>query len=382
MTTMNDNPLWRLNAAGVSIWLDYIDRTMLRNGDLERRIRDEALVGMTSNPTIFEKALAEGTAYDDQIRSSPGDRTAVELFELIATTDVRDACDHFKGVHERTKSVDGFVSIEVSPSAANDARATISEATRLWATVNRPNCFVKVPGTVEGAKAIRQLIAAGININITLLFSIAAYKAVIDAYMGGLEDRIAAGKDIATIHSVASFFVSRVDSEVDKRLDAAIKANPDKQQALSALKGKAAIANAKLAYKLFQTEIASARWKALATRGATVQRPLWASTSTKNPAYRDVMYVEDLIGPDIVNTMPPQTIDAFCDHGVVKRTVDVEVDESQRTIDALEANGISMREVTDKLLVDGIASFGKSFESLITGLAAKTKALGKELVAR
>jgi transaldolase len=382
MTTMNDNPLWRLNAAGVSIWLDYIDRTMLRNGDLERRIRDEALVGMTSNPTIFEKALAEGTAYDDQIRSSTGDRTAVELFELIATSDVRDACDHFKGVHERTRGTDGFVSIEVSPAAANDTVATVSEATRLWSTVHRPNCFVKVPGTVEGAKAVRQLIAAGININITLLFSIAAYKAVIDAYMGGLEDRIAAGKDIASIHSVASFFVSRVDTEVDKRLDAAIKANPDKQQELSALKGKAAIANAKLAYKLFHTETASARWKSLAERGATVQRPLWASTSTKNPAYRDVMYVEELIGPDIVNTMPPQTIDAFCDHGVVKRTVDAGLDDAQRTIDALEANGISMRAVTDKLLVDGIASFGKSFESLIAGLAAKTKALGKELVAR
>jgi transaldolase len=377
---MADNPLWRLNAAGVSIWLDYIDRTMLRNGDLERRIRDDALVGMTSNPTIFEKALAEGTEYDDQIRSATGDRTALDLFELIATTDVRDACDHFKPVHDRTNEVDGFVSIEVSPGAADDARATISEATRLWATVNRPNCFVKVPGTAEGAKAVRQLIAAGVNINITLLFSIAAYKAVIDAYMGGLEDRVAAGKDISKLHSVASFFVSRVDTEVDKRLDAAIKASPDKQQALSALKGKAAIANAKLAYKLFQTETASARWKTLAARGATVQRPLWASTSTKNPAYRDVMYVEELIGPDSVNTMPPQTIDAFRDHGVVKRTVDAGVDDAQRTIDTLEANGISMHQVTDKLLVDGIASFGKSFESLLAGLESKTKALGKELV--
>ena len=379
---MSDNPLWRLNAAGQSIWLDFIDRTMLRNGDLERRIRDDALTGMTSNPTIFEKALAEGTEYDDQIRGATGERTAMELFELIATTDVRDACDHFKGVHQRTDGKDGFVSIEVSPGAANDAVATISEATRLWATVDRPNCFVKVPGTAEGAKAVRQLIAAGININITLLFSLDAYKAVIDAYMAGLEDRIAAGKDIAKLHSVASFFVSRVDTEVDKRLDAAAKAAPDKATALNDLKGKAAIANAKLAYKLFQAEIASDRWKKLAARGATVQRPLWASTSTKNPSYRDVMYVESLIGPDTVNTMPPATIDAFCDHGVVSRTVDAGVDDAQRTIDALEQNGISMREVTDKLLVDGIASFGKSFESLIAGLQAKTKALGKELVAR
>jgi transaldolase len=378
---MKDNPLWRLNAAGQSIWLDYIDRTMLRNGDLQRRIRDDALTGMTSNPTIFEKALAEGTAYDDQIRGAPGERTAMELFELIATTDVRDACDQFKGVHEQTKGADGFVSIEVSPASANDAVATISEATRLWATVDRPNAFVKVPGTAEGAKAVRQLIANGININITLLFSLAAYKAVIDAYMSGLEDRLAAGKDISKLHSVASFFVSRVDTEVDKRIDAGIKASPGKQAQLTALKGKAAIANAKLAYKLFQTEIDSARWKSLAARGATVQRPLWASTSTKNPAYRDVMYVEELIGPDTVNTMPPATIDAFREHGVVKRTVDDAVEDAQGVIDALEQNGISMQSVTDKLLVDGIASFGKSFESLTAGLLAKTKALGKELVA-
>ena len=379
---MTDNPLWRLNDAGQSIWLDFIDRKMLRNGDLQRRIKNDALTGMTSNPTIFEKALAEGSDYDDQIRSAPEGRTALELFELIATTDVRDACDAFKGVHERTKGIDGFVSIEVSPGAANNATATISEATRLWATVDRPNLFVKVPGTTEGAKAVRQLIANGININITLLFSLEAYKAVIDAYMGGLEDRVAAGKDITHLHSVASFFVSRVDTEVDNRLNAAIAKSPDKQAQLAALKGKAAIANAKLAYKLFQTEIASPRWKALAARGATVQRPLWASTSTKNPAYRDVMYVEELIGPDTVNTMPPQTIDAFCDHGVVKRTVDVAVEDAQSVIDALEQNGISLDDVTDKLLVDGIASFGKSFETLLAGLQAKTKALGKELVAR
>jgi transaldolase len=270
------------------------------------------------------------------------------------------------------------VSIEVSPGAANDARATISEASRLWATVDRRNVMIKVPGTAEGAKAVRQLIANGINVNITLLFSIDAYKSVIDAYMAGLEDRIAAGKQIDTIHSVASFFVSRVDSEVDKRLDAAAKTSSD-AGALKALQGKAAIANAKLAYKLFQTEIASARWKALASQGATVQRPLWASTSTKNPAYRDVMYVEELIGPDTVNTMPPQTIEAFRDHGIVKRTVDANVEESERAIQAPEKNGISMKSVTDKLLVDGLASFQKSFDTLIAGLQQKTKALGKEL---
>jgi transaldolase len=378
---MPNNSLQTLHDAGVSIWLDFIDRAMLRNGDLQRRIRDDALVGMTSNPTIFEKALAEGTDYDDQIRSAPRDQTAMELFELIATTDVRDAADGFKGVHEQTKGYDGFVSIEVSPAAANDAHATLSEVQRLWSTVGRPNVMVKIPGTVEGAKAVREAIAAGVNVNITLLFSLEAYKRVIDAYMAGLEDRIAQGKDISTIHSVASFFVSRVDTEVDKRLDALIKSSPDKANTLEPLKGKAAIANAKMAYQLFEAERASDRWKVLEARGATVQRPLWASTSTKNPAYRDVMYVEDLIGPDTVNTMPPQTIEAFRDHGVVKRTVDAGLEDAEQLVQTLERNGVAMRDVTDKLLVDGLASFQKSFETLIAGLQKKTKALGKQLVA-
>jgi transaldolase len=239
---------------------------------------------------------------------------------------------------------------------------------------------VKVPGTFEGAKAVRQLTANGININITLLFAIDAYARVIEAYMAGLEDRLAAGKDISSLHSVASFFVSRVDTETDKRLDALVKSRPNDAPALKALMGKAAIANAKLAYKLFQTQIATPRWKSLAAKGATVQRPLWASTSTKNPAYRDVMYVEQLIGPDTVNTMPPQTIDAFRDHGVVARTVDQGVDEAQATIDALAKFGISIDDVTAKLLADGITSFQKSYDTLIAGLQTKTKALGRELV--
>ena len=378
---MNNNNLKALHDAGVSLWLDFIDRTMLRNGDLARRIRDESLTGMTSNPTIFEKALAEGNEYDDQIRTEAGEFTAMELFERVATTDVRDACDTFRPTFDAVHGADGFVSIEVSPAAANDAQATISEGTRLWAAVDRPNVMVKVPGTVEGAKAVRQLTANGVNVNITLLFAIEKYKSVIDAYMAGLEDRLAAGKSIDTIHSVASFFVSRVDTEVDKRIDAMVKADPNKKGALAPLAGKAAIANAKLAYKLFQESIASPRWKALAAKGATVQRPLWASTSTKNPAYRDVMYVEQLIGPETVNTMPPQTIDAFRDHGVVARTVDKGFDEAKQTIDALAVQGITMRDVTDKLLTDGLASFQKSFDTLIAGLETKTKSLGRELVA-
>ncbi|HET9425585.1 MAG TPA: transaldolase, partial [Gemmatimonadaceae bacterium] len=355
---------------GQSIWLDYIDRAMLRNGDLKKRIESDALTGMTSNPTIFEKALAEGTAYDDQIGSATGSFTAMELFELVETTDVRDACDIFRGVHDATRGADGFVSIEVSPASANDARATMTEAQRLWATVARPNVMIKIPGTAEGAKAVEEAIAAGINVNITLLFSLEAYARVIEAYIRGLEARVAAGKGIADIHSVASFFISRVDTEVDKRLGSN-----------DALKGKAAIANAKLAYALFQKEFGSTRWKALAAKGGNVQRPLWASTSTKNPAYRDVIYVEELIGPDTVNTMPPATIDAFRDHGKVARTIDRNLGQAQKDLNAIEAAGVSMREVTDKLLTDGLASFQKSFETLVAGLEKKTKSLGRELVA-
>jgi transaldolase len=363
------NPLHELNAAGQSIWLDFIDRAILRDGSLKKRIENDALTGMTSNPTIFEKALAEGTAYDDQIGSATGSFTAMELFELVETTDVRDACDLFRPVFDRTKGKDGFVSIEVSPGAANDSRATIAEVQRLWKTVDRPNVMIKIPGTVEGAKAVEEATAAGINVNITLLFSIEAYARVIEAYLKGLEARVKAGKSIGDIHSVASFFVSRVDTEVDKRLGSN-----------DALKGKAAIANAKLAYALFQKEFSSARWKALAAKGGNVQRPLWASTSTKNPAYRDVLYVEELIGPDTVNTMPPATIDAFRDHGKVARTIDRNLGQAQKDLNAIEAVGISMKEVTDKLLADGLASFQKSFETLTAGLEKKTKQLGRELV--
>ena len=378
---MSENRLQRLHAAGQSIWLDFIDRTMLGNGELQRRIHDDALTGMTSNPTIFEKALAEGDAYDEQIRQNAGSSAGMELFELIATTDVRNACDIFAPVHQASGGQDGFVSIEVSPGAANDSSATVEEAQRLWATVDRPNVMIKVPGTVEGAKAVETLTAAGINVNITLLFAIEAYRRVIEAYMAGLESRLASGKDIGRIHSVASFFVSRVDTEVDKRLDALVKASPDKAKQADALRGKAAIANAKLAYKLFQDSIGAERWRKISNKGGTLQRPLWASTSTKNKAYRDVMYVEQLIGPHTVNTMPPATIDAFRDHGEVRRTVDAELDDARKTLKDLDGLGIHIDDVTAKLLADGLASFGKSFDTLLGGLKSKTAALGKTLAA-
>ena len=371
---MTQTRLQRLHEAGQSIWLDFIERGMLHNGGLQRRIADDVLTGMTSNPTIFEKALAEGAVYDAQINDAPGDLSAPQLFELLATTDVRDACDAFAGIYRDTKGGDGYVSIEVSPGAANDAQATIIEARRLRATVNRPNVMIKVPGTVEGAKAVRQLISEGINVNITLLFAIAAHARVIEAYMAGLEDRVAAGKPIDGIASVASFFVSRVDTEVDKRLAA-------KGGDVTKLQGKAAVANAKLAYALFAERFATDRWRTLQAKGGRLQRPLWASTSTKNPAYRDVLYVEELIGPDTVNTMPPATIDAFRDHGEVRRTVDADLDRARDEIAAVERAGVSIDAVTDTLLTEGLASFQKSFDSLIAGLAKKSRQLGRQLVA-
>ena len=357
------NRLQLLHDAGQSIWLDFIDRTILTNGELERRIRDDAVTGETTNPTIFEKALAEGPAYDDQLAalSADGLTEPQAIFEVIEADDVRTACDIFRPVYDRTNGVDGYVSIECSPGVANDANATIAEARRLWNSVARPNVMVKVPGTPDGVVAVRRLLADGINVNITLLFSIDAYSTVIDAYLAGVQDRLRTGAPVDRIASVASFFVSRVDTEIDKRLTAAD------------LKGKAAIANAKLAYALFQQKFSGALWDDLARQGARVQRPLWASTSTKNPAYRDVMYVEQLIGPNTVNTMPVATIDAFRDHGETARTIDADVAGARRLIQQVEAAGVSMREVTDKLLVDGLASFQKSWDTMLAGLANKTR---------
>jgi transaldolase len=375
--SMAKNRLQELHDVGQSIWLDSIDRRILHDGELDRRVREDALTGMTSNPTIFEKALSSSNAYDDQITEAEDQGlTSWQLFELLETTDVRDACDRFAGVYSSSRGADGYVSIEISPGVSHDADAAVEEARRLWKTVDRPNVMVKVPGTIEGAVAVRRLIAEGVNVNITLLFALQAHERVIDAYMAGLEDRIKAGQPIDGLASVASFFVSRVDTEVDKRLDALIaKAGPGEKERLKLLKGRAAIANAKLAYRLFRQKFAGPRWEALAAQGARVQRPLWASTSTKNPEYRDVMYVEELIGSNTVDTMPPATIEAFRDHGVIDRTVDKKVAAAEGLLKEIEAVGISIKEVTEKLLVDGIASFQKSFDELIAGLEAKVGSL-------
>jgi transaldolase len=375
--------LHALHDVGTSAWLDYIDRPMLLDGGLARRIREDALTGMTSNPTIFEKALAEGTAYDAQISAAPDGRTPWELFELVAVEDVRTACDIFAGVHRDTKGVDGYVSLEVSPGSAHDADATVEEAHRLWAAVDRPNVMIKVPGTDAGTQALRRLIADGVNVNVTLLFSIDAHRRTIESYIAGLEDRARRGEPLDHLASVASFFVSRVDTEIDGRLQKMAAAASGEQRAkLEALQGRAAIANAKLAYRLFREEFGGARFAALAAKGARVQRPLWASTGTKNPKYSDVLYVEELAGPDTVNTLPPATLAAFQDHGRARRAVDQGVDEAMRTLAALEAVGISLQEVTDKLLRDGLASFQKSFDSLLAGLERKTASLGRTVAAR
>jgi len=369
---MPATPLHALNAAGQSIWLDYIDRTLVVSGELARRIGDDALTGMTSNPTIFEKALAQGTAYDGQLGTLAADRTPWAIFETVECDDVRGACDVFRPTYDATDGRDGYVSIEVSPGAAHDTVGTVQEARRLWRAVDRPNVMIKVPGTPAGCGALRQLIADGINVNVTLLFARSAYSSVIDAYLAGLEDRAASGAALARVASVASFFVSRVDTEVDKRLTAI-----DTPAALL-LRGTGAVANAKLAYALFRERFSGSRWDGLVSKGARVQRPLWASTGTKNPDFTDVKYVEALIGPDTVNTLPPATLEAFRDHGQVARTVDVDVDGARRAVEQIEALGVSLDEVTDKLLVDGLASFQQSFDSLLAGIEKKTASLMRQ----
>ncbi|MHB1096330.1 MAG: transaldolase [Gemmatimonadaceae bacterium] len=373
--------LQALHDAGQSLWLDYIDRPMLHNGELARRIRDDVLTGMTSNPAIFEKALAQGTAYDAQVTALTGERSAWQLFEELASTDVRTACELFRGVYDATGGLDGYVSLEVSPNVANDADGTMREARHLWALVDRPNVMIKVPGTSAGCTALSQLVADGINVNVTLLFAVDAYAQVVESYLAGLEARAAAGAPLGAVASVASFFVSRVDTEIDKRLDAQVASGMLSADAASKLKGKTAVANAKLAYRLFTERFSGARWAALAARGARVQRPLWASTSTKNPSYRDVIYVEELVGPQTVNTLPPATLEAFRDHGEVRRTIDAGLADAERALTSVEECGISVRDVTDQLLGEGLASFQKAFDTLLGGLEAKASALGRPVAA-
>lgn len=367
-----------LTAQGQSIWQDDITRGMLKSGQLKKTIEEVGIRGLTSNPTIFEKAIAGGHDYDDQIvELLTNGKTPLEIFEAIEVEDIRNATDLFRPLYDETNGSDGFCSIEVSPDAARDADSTREQVRRLWATVDRPNLMVKIPGTVEGAAVIEEMLTEGKNINITLLFSVEAYERVAYAYVIALEKRLAAGQPIDRIASVASFFVSRVDTLVDRLLDEKIAATNDESQKakLSSLKGKIAIANAKLAYARFQEIFGSDRFAKLRAAGAKPQRPLWASTGTKNPAYPDTLYVDNLVGPDTVNTMPSKTLEAFLDHGKTERTVDKDLDLAKQQLGELDDAGIDIFAVTDQLETEGIDSFIKSFESLLAGVESKKDAL-------
>jgi transaldolase len=369
--TKGENPLKGLLAYGQSPWLDYIRRNILLNGDLKKMIDNDGLRGMTSNPAIFEKAITAGDDYNDIIKAPDAkSSTAMALYEKIAIRDVEDAADLFRAAYQETKGRDGYVSLEVSPNLAFDTQATLDEARRLWRAVNRPNVMIKIPGTPQGIPAIRQALEEGININITLLFAQSAYEQVAEAYLAALEARAAKGQDVSQIASVASFFVSRIDSLVDSTIDAKQKMETDsaKKARLESLRGKVAIANARRTYAKYQEITGTPRWKALAAKGAQTQRLLWASTSTKNPKYRDVLYVEELIGADTVDTIPPATFDAFRDHGKLRNSLTENVAGANQTMADMEAAGISMKEVTDKLLADAVKLFQDPFKQLLDAI--------------
>ncbi len=371
------NPLQRLIDLGQSFWLDNVRRGFTRSGELRRMIDDDGLRGETSNPTIFEKAIAESGDYDEQIVALVAQGAGpAAIYDALTTDDIREACDAFRDLYDASSGGDGYVSIELPPQLAKDTDASVAEAHRLWKLVARPNVMIKVPATSEGMPVIRQLIGDGINVNITLMFGAGYYERVIDAFMSGLEDRLRKGQPISSLASVASCFVSRVDTEADKRIQAVMSsADATTKARLQAHLGTTAIANSKRLYSVYQRSIAGQRWQALAAAGARRQRPLWASTSTKNPAYKDTYYVEALIGPDTVDTMPPATIDAFRDHGIVKPTLDRGIDKAEETLAELEELGISLVSITDKLLADGLVSFQTSYDQLLDVLGRKAHAL-------
>jgi transaldolase len=349
---------------GQSPWIDNLTRDRVRSGKLANMV-DEGIRGVTSNPTIFQKAMTNSKMYDADFARLIEGGTVEQAFWEMAISDVTGALEILHPLYEQSGASDGFVSLEVSPRLAYDTEGTIKDARSFHEKINMPNLLVKIPATEAGVPAIRQMISEGHNINVTLIFSLERYDAVIEAYISGLEELGRSGGDVSRVHSVASFFVSRVDTEVDRRLEAS---GTDK---LASVRGKAAVAQAKLAYKLFQDRFAGPRWEALAAKGAHVQRPLWASTSTKNPAYPDLLYVDSLIGPDTVNTMPDATVDAFKDHGVVARTVDKGVDQAQADLDALHEAGIDMSDVSHRLEEEGVASFSKSYDELLQALEDK-----------
>ncbi len=361
---MPDSPLHRLSALGQSVWIDYLSRDLLHSGGLARKMEDDAITGVTSNPTIFQKAISQGSAYDDQLRDLlEHEDDPKEIFLALAGRDIGEACDLMRGVWDEGRGLRGYVSLEVDPTLAYDTEGTLTEARRLSALVDRPNLYVKIPATKPGLPAIEDMIAEGRSINVTLIFSLERHRGVMEAYLRGVERLVDSGGDPGSVSSVASFFVSRVDTEADSRLDA-IGGHDD-------LKGRLAIANAKLAYQGWRETFSGDRWVALEAKGASKQWCLWASTSTKNPAYRDVMYVEDLIGPETVNTMPEETIEAFQDHGEVALTIEEGLDDARVLFDSLAAAGVDVDDVTRVLEEEGVQKFSDSFAELLTGIRAK-----------
>ena len=377
------NPLLQLKALGQSVWYDNIDRSQLVSGQFKRLLDEDGICGVTANPTIFEKSISSGHAYDEQINQLIREgKSTNEIYEALIIQDIRTVADILRPIYDSANRQDGLVSLEVSPDLAHDTEGTLSEVRRFWKMVDRPNLMIKIPGTPEGIPAVLQALTEGINVNITLIFSISTYRQVAEAFISALEARRAAGEDISHMASVASFFVSRVDTLVDKLLEDKVKAtsNTSEQQYLKSLEGKAAIANARLVYQDFKKIFNTPRFAALKQAGAYVQRPLWASTSTKNPAYRDVLYAEELIRPDTVDTMPLETIENFRDHGRVRLSIEDNLEEAHQVFDALEKIGIHYDQVTQQLQDEGVQKFADSFHTLFEGIAEKRKAIETQQV--
>jgi len=377
------NPLLQLKALGQSVWYDNIDRSQLVSGQFKRLLDEDGICGVTANPTIFEKSISSGHAYDEQINQLIREgKSTNEIYEALIIQDIRTVADILRPIYDSANRQDGLVSLEVSPDLAHDTEGTLSEVRRFWKMVDRPNLMIKIPGTPEGIPAVLQALTEGINVNITLIFSISTYRQVAEAFISALEARRTAGEDISHMASVASFFVSRVDTLVDKLLEDKVKAtsNTSEQQHLKSLEGKAAIANARLVYQDFKKIFNTPRFAALKQAGAYVQRPLWASTSTKNPAYRDVLYAEELIGPDTVDTMPLETIENFRDHGRVRLSIEDNLEEADQVFDALEKIGIHYDQVTKQLQDEGVQKFADSFHTLFEGITEKRKAIETQQV--
>ncbi len=367
----------QLEGFGQAVWLDFVDRKFLEAGGLQKLVDEDGLTGVTSNPSIFEKAMGHGDAYDSTLaeydKQHAGAAT-IDRYEHLAIQDIKAAAETLKPVYDKLDAKDGYVSLEVSPYISDDTDATIAEAQKLWGMVDRPNLMIKIPGTPAGAPAIAATIAAGINVNVTLLFSLEAYQRVAEAYAMGLEERVKHGQPIDRIASVASFFVSRIDATIDKEIDARLEKGDAEADALKAVRGKVAIANAKMAYQWYLDFLKSDRWQALAAKGAQPQRLLWASTGVKDPAYPDTLYIDTLIGKDTVNTMPPKTMDAFRDHGTAAETITADVDGAKHTLAEAERLGLDLDGVTGKLVEEGVASFVKAFDDLLGAIAKKQPA--------